>query len=228
MKKKLLLGMLLFVSVFFVSACGNNKIDLNNYLIEERENLFVAEGNLYNVTFSSGMREKDYALDGIKNEMTDFGIITMSRNDCSPMANDTYTYSLQVDGQEYTGFLEKSPIDNTYSIDIGVKVNNDAKLSIKVSFTGYTFMGDLINTSKDFSVDKNAAVKIANENLKDELNNITSDKNNKLEAIVKIVKDYSTSETKRYYWYVGVISTNGDTTGILIDANSGDIIATKA
>ncbi len=219
---------MLLVGVFSFSACGNNKIDLNNYLIEERENLFVAEGPLYTATYSSGQREKDYALDGVRNEMTDFGIISFSRNDNAPLANDTYTYVITIDGQEYTGFLEKSPIDNTCSVDVGVKVSNDAEMNIKISFTGYTFTGDLISASKDFSVDSKAALKIANKELGEELKNITADKNNSLEAVMKIVKDYSNSETKRYYWYIGAVSTNGDTVGILIDTTNGEVVATKA
>ena len=43
----------------------------------------------------------------------------------------------------------------------------------------------------------------------------------------KLLKDFSNTELKTYYWYVGIVSTNGETLGILIDANSGDIIAKK-
>lgn len=228
MKKKIFLTLMLLVGVFTLSACTGGKVDLNDYLIEERNNLFVAEGTLYSATYSSGRRETNYALDGVRNEMVDFGIITFARNDNSPMTNDTYTYVLTINDEEHTGFLEKSPIDNTYSVDVGVAVANDAVLNIKISFTGYTFTGDLIGVSKDFNVDKAGAIKLANENLADELKNITADKNNSIEAVMKIVKDYSTSENKRYYWYVGVVSTNGDVAGILIDANSGEIVATKA
>ena len=42
---------------------------------------------------------------------------------------------------------------------------------------------------------------------------------------MKILKDHSDSELKTYYWYIGVVATNGETLGILIDANSGEIIA---
>ena len=44
---------------------------------------------------------------------------------------------------------------------------------------------------------------------------------------MKIMKDHSNEDLKNYYWYVGIISTNGDTMGILIDANNGEIIAKK-
>jgi hypothetical protein len=41
------------------------------------------------------------------------------------------------------------------------------------------------------------------------------------------MKDYSSYEIKNYYWYVGIISTNGDTMGVLLDANTGEDIAKK-
>ena len=45
--------------------------------------------------------------------------------------------------------------------------------------------------------------------------------------VMKILKDYSIENTPKYYWYVGIISTNGETLGILIDATKGDVIAKK-
>ena len=62
----------------------------------------------------------------------------------------------------------------------------------------------------------------------EEIENILKDKNVKIEVVMKIMKDYSQVDLKNYYWYVGAISTNGDTLGILIDANDGEIIAKKA
>ena len=37
----------------------------------------------------------------------------------------------------------------------------------------------------------------------------------------------SNQESNRFYWYIGVISTNGETLGLLIDANTSEIIAKK-
>lgn len=227
MKKKLLIFMMFVVSIFSMSACGKaSKLNLADYLIEERINLFTASDNLYSVTLSSGKRESNYNLDGIVNDKVDFSILTITRNDNSPLANDKYSYITTIDGNNYTGFLEKSEVDNSYSIDLGAYVNRDSKINVQISFTGYSFKQDLTNTSSEFSVDGTTAIGIANKELNDTVKEITSDKNVKIEVIMKVLRDYS-NELKNYYWYVGVISTNGDTLGVLIDANSGDIIAKK-
>ena len=227
MKKKILMFMLLFVGLISLSACGSSKIDLSKCLIEKRTTLYTAEDELYAVTFSSGTREQDYELDGVVGEMVDFGIVTLSRLDNAPLADDTYTYTVQINDQTYTGFLEKSSVDNSYLADVGASAPMDATVKIQITFTGYSFNEELINTSSQFAISADKALEMANEELKEELNNITSDKNVKIEVVMKNLKDYSNSETRNYYWYVGVVSTNGDTLGILIDASTGDVIAKK-
>ena len=227
MKKKILIFMMLAICLLSFSACGNADINLKDYLIEERNNLFYAEDDLYSVTFSTGRREQNYGLDGTINEMVDFGVITLARLDNNPLADDTYTYTIQINDQTHTGFLEKSNYDNTYSIDIETSAPNDATVSIQITFTGYSFNQEMSNVSNNFGVDKDSALEIANSELKEDLNNITSDKNNKIEVLMKILKDYSNGEVKNYYWYIGIVSTNGDTLGILINASNGEIIAKK-
>ena len=83
----------------------------------------------------------------------------------------------------------------------------------------------MVNFSSNFTVDKSSALKIANSNLKQNACELLSDKNTKIEAVMKIVKDSANTETNNYYWYVGIISTNGDVLGVLIDSANGNIIA---
>ena len=69
--------------------------------------------------------------------------------------------------------------------------------------------------------------KIAEKELKQPINNILKNKNVKIEMVAKIMKDHSSADLKNYYWYVGVISTNGDSLGVLISTTTGEIISKK-
>lgn len=226
MKKKILILSLLVMFVFGLSACGKSSIKLQDYLIEDRNNLFTAQDSLYCVTFSTGMREENYNFDGVVNNKVEFGVLTLMRNDSNPLANDNYSYTITINDEKLTGTMEKSPIDNSYAVDIEKKVDDNATINVQINFTGYKFNQDLVNTSKDFSVDKNSALSLANSELKEELKDITSD-NNKIEVVMKILKDYSNLDNCKYYWYVGVVAKDGQTLGILIDSNSGEIVAKK-
>lgn len=226
MKKKILFIAMFALCLFSFVGCGKSDINLKDYLIEQRENLFTASDNLYSVSFSTGTREQDYNFDGIINEMVPFGVLTLSRNDNLPLSNDTYTYIVTINDQTFTGFLEKGN-NNSYSADLGVNTVGDENINAQISFTGYTFNQDLTNTSSQFEIDNTIALDIAQKELKNNINNLVKNKNVKIEVIMKLMKDFSNEELKNYYWYVGVISTDGDTLGILIDANNGEIIAKK-
>lgn len=226
MKKKFLLLTFLFVGVIMFSACGKSKIDLSTYLIEERETLFTGTGSVYNVTYSGGMREENYSIDGEVGTLVPFGVITLTRTDGEPLANDTYNYTVTINDQTYTGVMESSSV-NSYSADIAVNAPVDAKISVKIDFTGYRFEADLTNTSNLWTVDKKTALNVANNELQESVKNILSTKGTKIEVVTKILKDYSSSEVGAYYWYVGVVSTNGETLGLLLDANTSEIIAKK-
>lgn len=228
MTKKKIGFLLLFVTcVLILTACGKSNLNLSEHVIEKRENLFVASDDIYSVSFSTGMRENNYNFDGIVNEMVPFGVLTLTRNNNQSLANDSYSYIVTINEQTYSGFLEKSNVDNSYSTDLEVNTVGDENINVQISFTGYTFNQDLENISKSFQVDCNCALEVAQKELKDNIKNLLSDNNVKIEVVMKIMKDYSAKDTKNYYWYVGILSTNCDTMGILIDANNGDIIAKK-
>ena len=226
MKKKILIIAMFMLCLFGFAGCGKSKINLSDYLIEQRENLFTANDDLYSVSFSTGTREIDYNFDGIINEKVPFGVLTLTRNENLPLANDTYTYIVTINEQTYTGFLEKGN-NNSYSADLEVNTIGDETINVQISFTGYTFNKDLENTSAGFQVDSSTALNIAQKELSENLENLIKDKNVKIEVVMKLMKDYSSEELKNYYWYVGIISTTGETMGILIDANSGETIAKK-
>ena len=59
--------------IFAFAGCGKSSVNLKNYLIEQRENLYTANDNLYSVSLSTGTREQDYNFDGIINEKVPFG-----------------------------------------------------------------------------------------------------------------------------------------------------------
>lgn len=228
MKKIICILSVLICGILFV-GCGSNKkaeINFNHHLIEIRNNLFVGDDGLYYATVCTGEREQDYALDGVVNKLVPFGIVTIARLDNEPLSQDEYSFTLIVNGENITGALEKSPYDNTYSADIEQVLADDAEINLQLVIDGINFNQNLTNISSTFGVDKNKAISIACKELDGAVKNLSKEKGNCSEAFVKILKDYS-GESNRYYWYVGIISPEGKTSGILIDTASGDIISKK-
>ena len=228
MKKILCVLSIIVCGVLFV-GCGSNKkneTNFNNHLIEIRNNLFAGEDDTYYATVCTGERERDYALDGVVGDLVPFGIVTLARLDNEALRNDEYSFTLVVNGENITGSLEKSPYDNTYSADIEQVIADDAEINLQVVVDGTNFNQNLTNVSSTFGVNKDEAISIACDELKDSVKNLSKEKGNYSEAFIKILKDYS-GENNRYYWYVGIISPEGKTSGVLIDTTSGEIISKK-
>ena len=227
--KKVLLILTAILSMIAFVGCGSskkNETNFNNHLIEIRNNLFAGEDDTYYATVCTGEREQDYALDGVVGNLVPFGIVTLARLDNERLGSDEYPFTLIVNGENVTGCLEKSPYDNTYSADIEQVIADDAEIELKLVVDGNNVSQTLTNVSSSFGVDKDRAITIACDELSDSIKNISNEKGSVSEAFIKILKDYS-GESNRYYWYVGIISPEGKTSGVLIDANSGDIISKK-
>lgn len=228
MKKFLCVASAIICGILMV-GCGNTekaKTDFNSHLIEVRNNLFVGQDEVFYASVCTGQREKDYALDGVVNELTPFGIVTISRLDNEPLNKETYNFTLVINGENTTGSLEKSPYNNTYSADIEKEIPQDAEVVLQVAVDGVNFDKSLENVSNSFTVSKDRAISIACETLTDSVKSLSTETGNSSEAFIKILKDYS-GENNKYYWYVGIISPEGKTSGVLIDATSGEVISKK-
>lgn len=226
MKKFLCALTIALVAVMFV-GCGKEKkaVDtINNHIIEVRNNLFVGSDEKYYATFITGEREEPYALDGVVNSRVPFGIVTLSSVDNAELDNTEYGFVLTIGEEEKTGKLQKSPYDNTYSADIGISAPDDAEIKLAVTVDGHKFEQTLYNESKNFKISQSDAINIVGKALANEIDTMLNE--GSVEAMIKILKDYS-GETNRYFWYVGIVSSNGKTIGVLIDVNTGEIISKK-
>ena len=187
MKKVLIILSVLICGVALV-GCGSsskNETNFNNHLIEVRNNLFAGQDETYYATVCTGQREQDYALDGVVNELVPFGIVTLARLDNEMLNNDTYSFTLTLNGETINGTLEKSPYDNTYSADVEQTIPNDAEISLEVAIDGDNFNQTLTNMSDTFAISKDNAISIACEELKDSIKKLSKEKGNIARRLLK-------------------------------------------
>ena len=161
--RKILCFIAIILSGIMLVGCGNvkqDKVNLVSHFIEIRKNLFVGEDANYYVTLCTGQREQDYALDGTVNKLIPFGIVTIARFDNKILNQDSYQFTLVVNGENLTGLLEKSPYDNTYSADIEQAIADDAQIMLQLVIDGANFSKELTNISSTFSINKDNLVSI--------------------------------------------------------------------
>jgi len=222
--KKLLIFSLLFC-IIFMGGCDQKYKRIKNNLSEVRYNIFTGESDNFKVTFMSGKREKDYSINGYNTNLIDFGVITISPKDSSIDTTNS-SVAITIDTLRYEETLERNPFDGSLVADIGVIIDNEINsISIKILVDNINENLILNNISHDWKVDYAKALKLAYNNLSENLEpHITTQFLG--EIYVKIIED-TINNKGNYLWYINFVTRTGKQYGIIIDPISEKILATK-
>ncbi len=179
----------------------------------------IAEANGYKVSFTAGVRESDFKLDGYHTDNIEFGVITVilpSDVNYSGVA----TYRLEYDNKLASGTLEKNPFDGSFMADVGFVIDN-AKivLSIKMGDTSMKF--DMHDMSSNFNMDYMGAFELFVANI--DINEFMVDKEFQAEVYIKIMHDDTIDSG--YYYLIRVIGRDGKVISGMVNPISGELMA---
>lgn len=221
--KKIFLGTILVVICLVFSACGTDKVDIAlSNLAEVRYNVFSAENDNFIATFMSGKRENPYIVNGICEDVVDFGMLTVKyKVEDRPMVAQ---YKLKINEQEFTGNLEYNTYDGTLMVDINRTVDDDANIELTVITDKEEISITLTPKTKDLEITWRSALEIAINELGDTYQSYINKGKLNGEMYVKVITDLNGS-FDTYYWYVSVVGYNGSTNGVIIDPHTGEVIA---
>ncbi|MGN1208108.1 MAG: hypothetical protein ACI4TI_01425, partial [Christensenellales bacterium] len=188
-----------------------------------RFNLFEASNEEVNVRFTSGFREDPYVLNGKSENKKEFGIITVKFLKNLPNKNTSPNFVITISDMDFDGEFELNPFDQTYVQDIETFVLDTSTVSIKIMFGEFVFESALKNISKDFSINHKDALQIFTKEFQKNIHNLLKNGQD-FEVYVKIINDPNLEINKNYF-YVSLISTQGESFSLIIDPNSGTILA---
>ena len=226
-RRKIIVLVVLIICVLVV-AFINCKVDLKSTikdsLSEIRSELFVGESEHYRAYIASGYREEPYACDGVKNELVEFGVITMRAKSGSI---NSASYSLKVDEKEYVGQFEYDPYSSALVVDVEKYISGDNAVELTLTVNGVSEQLSLVNKSKDFAVKIDDVISLIATNYEKELNELLSLNKLQAEIFIKIATDNDFTFDKNYY-YISICDKNGNMINFLVDVSDGNIIATKS
>lgn len=219
MKKVLTFIIIVVMAVSLVGCVGGK----DNSISYKQTAYLIGECDEFNLTVISGLRESPYVMDGERGDLVEFCTITLK-----PSSNDgvnvSYTYEVTVEGESYTGSLNKDTFGTTLSGDIGVDIG-DSITNIVIKFGEETETVMLENMMANSLISSDDALSIAEDALQDTLSKLPEE--DKREVYLKFVSDI-VGEESVYYWYVAYVGEGGRYSAVLIDIVSGDIIAKRA
>ncbi len=204
--------MLLVTSLFPLTAC--NQTDYQSYLSEIRSDLFVAETQEFSLQLACISREKPYQADGIPCERTDFIEITLK--DLQGVSE----YRVFICGEKQTGGeMTFRNVTGDYYYSEGVTEFPEGTVSLRVEWGDEVREIAATSVKNERTISPAEALSFA---IQAETERVESMKQQGVfcgEFYVRLLR------RERNYYYVGIIDREGCTLSLLLDAETGSVLA---
>ena len=204
-----------------IAGCGrDNKFELFvDNISEARYNYYFGEADGYIVSFTSGIREIDYKLDGYHTDNVEFGVITIELPEDVECTDATFR--LQYGSKVDSGVLEVNPFDNTLMADVGYIID-DVDIKITITMNDIIKVISLRDVTDSFQYDYLSALQIFVDENSEDLEKFV-DGGLLAEVYIKIMHDDTIDSG--YYYLIRVIGRSGYMLSGIINPMTGDILA---
>lgn len=213
---------MIIVSCVLLVSCNTKDIEIYRENISEaRYNYYYGEASGYKMSFTSGVRESDFKLDGYHTENIEFGVITIilpSDVEYSGVA----TYRLEYDNKLASGTLEENPFDGSLMADTGFVIDDIDIMKITFKMGDITKIITLDDMTRNFNYDYMGAFELFVDNA-DGITDYMIDGEFQAEVYIKIMHDDTIDSG--YYYLIRVIGRDGKVLSGIVNPISGEILA---
>lgn len=215
-RNKLVVIAVMLFTIFVLSSC-NFEQKSEPYSMCHKSVFAGSDDNFY-VTLIYGIKEKDYKKDGVVNETYSF--VTLSALPLSyGLFNKDYCYDLQLENETKTGKFSADLFGSGYVAEIDFKGDLQGEIKCKITCQDNEY--NVILTNRIQGIDYKTATEKAKELLLEELQEYDS-----YEITAKYISNNKSIESP-YYWYVSFIKSEKEFVSVLLNGETGELIAKK-
>lgn len=219
MKKKGLLVLMLCVITLLCFGCGKS---LESYVEENMAEItktfYFGENETFYATLSSGQREKEYLLNGVADDVTNFALLSVTFFEETNLQAIKVFVTIGEDKKEVE--LEYSPLANAFLADLEKFV--DEKPEIKISYNNKTI--ELQNFSSKFVIDWQKALEISVKELKTEIEKEKKYANLNAECYLKVL-DKKANKFEDFFWCFTILNVKNESYSVVISTTDGSVLA---
>ncbi len=216
MKKHISLVLLVLCAPLLFSACGK-KYDYTAHISELRSDIFMAETDEFSVTLSCVSREHPYAADGVACPRSDIVEISL----VPAVKAETFSVFFKTETGEQGGEVSFRNACGDWFFSESVNAFPQNTVSLRVVWDKETREITATSVKNDKTISYTDALGFALEAEKDRIGRMTSGGAFLGEFHVRLLR-----RDKNYY-YIGIVDTEGDTLSLLLDSESGEILARR-
>ena len=220
-KRKVFVFLSLVICFFCFGGCKSNIYSVcKKEISETRSCYYFGKNKDFVASVTSGEREEEYILNGEHTKNVPYTVLVVDFLKTNPSVSPSY--NLNIDGKTYSGEMEFNPFNNTFCVDLGVKIEDN--LDIELSVLNFEKSLDLISVSSLWQVDYELAFDIAINAFGDRLNNYIENGKLQGEIFQKLISlnRYSAEDV---YWNICLFFKNGEILTCTINVITGQIVA---
>ncbi len=198
-----------------LTGCGG--YDYTAHISEKRTDIFCAETDEFTLTLSCTEREYPYASDGVACPMTKVVEISVTPENCDLDGLEIrFTDGKGTDGD---ASFRNTHGDYYYSFGVAEFPETSVSLSLKWESGERELTATSVKNEKTLTAEQ--ALDCAVKAEKDKISRMTKNKRFYGEFYVRLLR-----RTTNYY-YVGIVDENGGTLSLLLDSETGEILARR-
>lgn len=214
---------LLFVTLTLIIACFfcgcNSKPDYLSYVSELRKDIFVGEKDNFCVVVHLGSKESPALFDGVKNQTV--LLLTFKVTQKEEVGSQIFI-KFKTGDKEYEQALAFNPVKSTLSCEVEVNSLPEKSLDVEVIHGENSTIVTTTSKLQPSTISYTKALEIAVGESTEFLKEHTSGGILKCEIVIRLL-----CENERNYYYVGFVCEQGLKRALLINGETGEVIATK-
>lgn len=206
--------LLVVLTSVFLTGCTGKLGKYQKSVSEFRDEVLTGSSENFYAEAMSGYREKPFDIDGVSGEKTDFCIVVITPKNYDPTLN--YTYKITLNGVDYQGDFVKHPFENTYSFEVCARCSNS--LTVTVGNENI----ELASVKNENFISAEKAFELALKRLSD----TKTVKEGKFEIYIRLISN-PVNASGGYFWYVAFVDANKETSAVLLNPESMEIVAVR-
>ncbi len=214
MKKSLLI---LPLFCLLVSATACKSYDYRAHLSDVREEIFLAETEEFSLSLSCISREKPFLTDGIAAERSNYVEIVLT-----PVTYTGQTYEVEVLGDTvWGGEMSFRNVSGDYVYSKGVETFPEKSVSLRILSESGESVVTATGVKTEATLGVNEILNKAIEAEREKIDSLTENGVFRVEFHVRLLR-----RDKNYY-YVGIVDQNGKILSLLLDSETGEVLARR-
>lgn len=143
--KKFFVFLLILLSIFNI-GCNSKLNSVTNNISELQLTYYIYEDNDYTISLISGIREKDYVLDGVSTESKNYCVLMLEQTNFKELSS----VNIRINGKDNLITPLLNPYNNNYVYDLEIPLGSDNLISVSFDDNFYTLENLAINFNHSY------------------------------------------------------------------------------